>query len=200
MANSVIVGSPAGMSPETRSLLGDLPRHWGWVMALGILFIVLGTVGLGMSIALTVTTVMVFGMLMITGGVFQAVEVFKCKGWKGVMLHIITALFYIAAGIMLVMNPLVGSVVLTAMLGGALIAVGVLRITMGFQLKDIAHHWGWIVFAGVMSLILGGMILLQWPTSALWVIGLLVAIELIMHGWSYVMLALAARTAKMAKQ
>jgi hypothetical protein len=70
--------------------------------------------------------------------------------------------------------------------------MGILRIIMGFQMKG-KKGWGWLVFAGLVSLLLGGIILFEWPATGLWVIGLLVAIELIIHGWSYVFVALAAR-------
>ena len=86
--------------------------------------------------------------------------------------------------------------VLTAFLGGIFIALGVLRITMGLQLRRVGFPWGWLVFAGLVSLVLGGMIFFQWPTSALWVIGLLVAIEMIFHGWSFVMMALFLKAAR----
>ncbi|ABA57832.1 conserved hypothetical protein [Nitrosococcus oceani ATCC 19707] len=181
-------------APEIERVFGDLGKHWGWLLALGMLFIVLGTIALGMSVTLTVVTVLFFGVLLSIGGIFQIVEAFKCKGWRSVLLHILIALLYITAGVMLITEPIAGSLALTALLGGAFVATGVLRIVMGFHLKGTGVRWGWVVFAGVVSLVLGGMILFQWPVSALWVIGLLVAIEMLFHGWSYVMIALAAKS------
>jgi uncharacterized membrane protein HdeD (DUF308 family) len=80
-------------------------------------------------------------------------------------------------------------------LAGVLIAVGVIRITMGIQHRKAATGWYWPVLSGVVSILLGGMIIFQWPVSGLWVIGLFVAVELILNGWSYVFVALAARKA-----
>ncbi|MEA2079036.1 MAG: HdeD family acid-resistance protein [Pseudomonadota bacterium] len=182
------------MGPELERLFGELGKNWGWILALGILFIILGTIGLGITFALTLTTVMFFGALLAVGGVLQIIDAFKCKGWKGVVLHVLIGLLYIAAALMLFTMPLAGSLVLTVMLGGAIAAVGILRIIMGFQMKG-KKGWGWLVFAGLVSLLLGGIILFEWPATGLWVIGLLVAIELIIHGWSYVFMALAARRA-----
>ncbi|KFI22892.1 HdeD family acid-resistance protein [Nitrosococcus oceani] len=180
--------------PQRERVFGELGKHWGWLLALGILFIILGTIALGMSVTLTVVTVLFFGVLLSIGGIFQIVEAFKCKGWRSVLLHILIALLYITAGVMLITEPIAGSLALTALLGGAFVATGILRIVMGFHLKGTGARWGWVVFAGVVSLVLGGMILFQWPVSALWVIGLLVAIEMLFHGWSYVMIALAAKS------
>lgn len=195
--------SQSGGSVYTKSQLalvqgvvGDLSKHWGWLLALGILFIVLGTVALGMSVAVTVATVLFFGVLLAIGGAFQLVEAFKCRGWKSILMHVLIALLYIVAGVTMITEPVSGSLVLTAFLGGIFVATGLLRILMGFQLKNIGLRWGWMVFAGVISLVLGGMIFFQWPMSALWVIGLLVAIEMIFHGWAYVMIALALKTVR----
>jgi uncharacterized membrane protein HdeD (DUF308 family) len=182
-------------------ILGDVAKNWGWILALGILFVVLGTIGLGMSVFLTIVSVMFFGILILVGGIFQVIDAFKCKGWKGTVWHVLIGLLYVAVGIMLLTRPLAGSLVLTVMLGGSIIAVGILRIIMGFQLRGATGTWGWVVFSGVVTLVLGFMILSKWPGSGLWVIGLFVAIEMIMHGWSYIMVALAVKsTKKMVKQ
>jgi len=195
MANTIDNNSTPGLSPDIESRLGELTKNWGWILALGILFIILGTVGLGMSVTLTLATVLFFGVLLLIGGIFQIIDAFKCKGWKGTLLHVLIGLLYVAAGIVLITRPLAGSVVLTFMLGFTFAAIGIMRIVIGFQLKGAGMNWGWIVFAGIASLVLGAMVLLKWPSSALWVIGLLIAIEMIIQGWSHVLVALTARAA-----
>ena len=90
---------------------------------------------------------------------------------------------------------MLASGVLTLVLAGILIAVGVIRISMGIQLRKAVAGWYWSLLSGIVSILLGGMIVFQWPVSGLWVIGLFVAIELILNGWSYVFVALAARKA-----
>lgn len=172
---------------------GEVGRNWGWVMALGILFIILGTVGIGMSTALTVTTVFVFGILLLVGGAGQVFDAFKCKGWKSVLFHVLIGLLYLGAGITLLNRPLAGSLLLTIVLGGTILAAGISRMIMGFQAKGTAGS-GWAIFSGFISLALGLMILIKWPSSGLWVIGLFVAIEMLSHGWACVMIALAARS------
>ncbi|MDN6319866.1 MAG: HdeD family acid-resistance protein [Marinobacter sp.] len=179
-----------------QGVVGDLSKHWGWLLALGILFIALGTIALGMSVAVTVATVLFFGVLLTIGGVFQAIEALKCRGWKSILAHVLIALLYAVAGVSMITEPVAGSLVLTAFLGGIFVATGLLRIMMGLHLKGTGLRWGWIVFAGLVSLVLGAMIFFQWPMSALWIIGLLVAIEMIFHGWAYVMIALALKTAR----
>ena len=174
--------------------LDALRQHWGWLLALGILFIVLGTVGLGMAAGLTAFSMLFFGALLVIGGAAQLVEAFRHKGWKSTLWHVLIALAYLAAGALSIHNPFAASVALTLVLSVALLATGAFRVFMAFQLRPAAG-WGWLLAAGIASLVLGSMIYAEWPASGFWVIGLFLAIELIMNGWSCVVIALAARRA-----
>jgi uncharacterized membrane protein HdeD (DUF308 family) len=173
----------------------EVQKHWGWLLALGIVSILLGTIGFYMTLALTLASVLFFGVLILVAGLFQLVHAFTCKGWKSVLWHVLIALLYIAAGVDIIMDPARASVVLTLVLAGILIAVGLVRIIMAFQLRPAAAGWFWVALSGLVSIVLGGMILGQWPESGMWVIGLFVAIELIFNGWSYLFMALDARKA-----
>lgn len=182
------------VSPEA---FGEVGKNWGWLLALGVLFIILGTIGLGMTFTLTVASVLLFGVLILIGGVAQLVQAFQDKGWKSVVWHVLIALLYIAAGILVMRNPVGASLLLTVMLAGALVAVGVLRIIMAFQLRGDSG-WVWLLIGGIVTLLLGFMIFAKWPVSGLWVIGLFVAVEMIVNGWSYIAIALAARRVRKA--
>ena len=174
--------------------LGEVKKNWGWLLALGVLFITLGTVGLGMSVALTVVSMIFFGVLLLIGGGAQFIEAFQHKGWKSTVWHILIALAYLAAGALAIHNPFGAAVALTLVLAVALIAAGIFRIFIAVQLKP-APGWWWPLLAGIGSLVLGAMVYSGGPLSGLWVIGLFVAIEMMMNGWSYVVIALAARRA-----
>ncbi len=180
-------------------VFGEAKKNWGWLLALGILFIILGTIGLGMSMALTLVSVLFFGWLLIIGGVFQVIEAFKVTGWKSVLWHVLMALVYIGAGAIILYDPVGGALALTAFIAAALIAVGVMRLIMAFQLRG-APGWWWPLVGGLLSILLGIMIMAKWPSSAFWVIGLFIAIEMIVNGWSYVMMALTARQVVKAEE
>ena len=158
----------------------------------------LGTIGLGMTWMLTLASVLYFGVLLLLIGAVQFIQSFKCAGWKSVVLHVLIALLYLVAGVMAVSRPLLASLTLTWMLGIVLLAVGVMRIVVGVQHRGTS---GWIggVLGGVVTLLLGLMILVRWPSSALWVIGLFLAIELIINGWTAILVALAARKVAQAR-
>jgi uncharacterized membrane protein HdeD (DUF308 family) len=175
-------------------LYGELGKNWGWMLAFGLFFIVLGTIGLGMTFGLTLASVLLFGVLLIIAGLVQLADVFKCRGWKSIIWHVLNALLYVAGGILIITDPILASAALTLMLAAGLMAVGAIRILMSFQHRG-QSGWGWMLFSGLIAVVLGLMIMAKWPVSGLWVIGLFLAIELIMSGWSYLFLALAARRA-----
>jgi uncharacterized membrane protein HdeD (DUF308 family) len=182
------------VTQNQEAIFGELQKNWGWLLFLGILFIILGFIGLGRLFALTLASAFFFGILIIIGGVAQFVEALKCKGWKGVAFHVLIAILYVVGGVFVIQDPLAASVMLTWVLAAVLIFAGILRIVMAIQLRS-AGPWVVPLLGGVISIILGGMILAQWPLSGLFVIGLFVAIELIVNGWSYIFIALSARNA-----
>ena len=188
----------AGITTPTRldltSIFGDLGKNWGWLLALGLLFLVLGVIGVGMSMALTVVGVLYFGVLLIIGGGIQLVHAFKCKGWKSVSWHVLIALVYLVAGALAVYDPVGAAVGLTLVIAVALLASGTFRLAMSFQLRP-SQGWWWPLVSGLISIVLGGLIFVQWPVSGHWVIGLFIAIELIVNGWAYIFVALAAKSA-----
>lgn len=186
------ITAPTGLDP-TR-IFGDLGKNWGWLLALGLLFLVLGVIGVGMSMALTVVGVLYFGVLLIIGGGIQLVQAFKCKGWKSVSWHVLIALVYVVAGALAVYDPVGAAVGLTLVIAIALLAAGTFRLAMSFQLRP-SRGWWWPLVSGLVSIVLGGLIFVQWPVSGLWVIGLFIAIELIVNGWAYIFVALAAKSA-----
>jgi uncharacterized membrane protein HdeD (DUF308 family) len=172
-----------------------LKRHWGWLLALGILFIILGTLALGMLAIVTLASILVIGAIVLIAGIVQLIDAFKCRGWKAITWHVLIALLYIWAGILIIYDPILASTIITALLAWLLIAIGFIRFMMAFTLKK-TKGWYWLILAGIASIIMGVIILSSWPISGLWVIGLLIAIEILISGWSYVFLAVALRQAK----
>ena len=174
--------------------LRGLYKNWGWVLALGIVFVVLGFVGLGMTVFLTLVTVLYFGILMLIAGVVQLVNAFRSRESANIAFHLLVAVLYGIAGIVIIQHPKLVSAFFTAVIAFILIFQGVLKIFWGFRLKDSINSWFWPFLSGIISLFLGMIILAHWPVSGLWVIGLFIAVEMIFQGWAYIMLGLAAKS------
>ena len=176
----------------TRQILGELQEKWGWLLVFGIIFLVLGIIGLGMTFFLTKIVALYVGFLILIGGVSQLYLAFSTKGWKGSILNILIGILYIIVGIEIIANPVLASVVLTLLLAITILVIGVVRIILALQLRPL-ENWIWTLIGGLITVLLGIMILAKWPASGLWVIGLFIAIEMIVNGWSLITVALAAK-------
>jgi uncharacterized membrane protein HdeD (DUF308 family) len=187
-------GNASSQALAPMPVLGDLVHNWGWLLAQGILLVVLGTIGLGMTIWLTLASVFIFGVFLVIGGGVQIFQTFKYKGWASILWHAIIAVLYVLAGFSVMSDPLAASTLFTLLLAGALVGIGFVRLIMAFQLRG-AKNWFWPLIGGIAAIVLGVLIMARWPVSGLWMIGLFVAIEMIFGGWSYIFIALAAKEA-----
>lgn len=176
------------------TLAGEMNKNWGWILVAGIAMVILGTIGLGMTFWLTVASMLYFGILLLIGGGVQLINAFRDQAGTNRLSHILIALLYLVAGIILITKPVVAGLAMTALLAVALIIIGVFRCWLAFQARPM-QGWGFILAAGLAAIALGVMIFAGWPETGLWVIGLFVAIEMILQGWTLVMIAIAARQA-----
>jgi uncharacterized membrane protein HdeD (DUF308 family) len=111
------------------------------------------------------------------------------KSWSKFALWILLGLLYVVAGVLTLENPFLAAVVLTLVLGATLVASGFTRIVLAFNMKDGAH-WTWVVLSGVVTLVLGAVILSGWLISSVYVLGLFLGIDLIIVGMSWVRLGM----------
>lgn len=190
-------GSPASSGPPSLADgLKVLRDKWGWIVALGVVFVLAGVVALGSVVAATASAVMIVGIMMIMGGAAELIAAFGVKDWKRAVFWGLLGVLYIAAGIIAILNPFAAASILTLMLGAALVVGGVLRIFLAFEMRSAGKPWGWVVFSGLISLLLGFMIIAQWPASSFFVLGIFLGIDLIFigSGWISMGLALKRRT------
>lgn len=132
-----------------------------------------------------------FGWVLLIAGIIEAVQAFRHRHGGHLFLHVLNAVLSIIVGIMLVLSPLAGALVLTLLLAAYFTVAGIFRIVTAFAMR--IPGWGWLLFNGIVTLILGILIWTHWPASGLWIIGLFIGIDLIIVGWSQVMTAAAAR-------
>ncbi|MFT0892145.1 HdeD family acid-resistance protein [Pseudochelatococcus sp. G4_1912] len=185
-------------SSNINALAEDVRSKWGWFLLLGVILIMLGGVALGNLLVATLVTVYYIGALILVGGVVQIVHAFQVKEWGNFFIWLLSGVFYGLAGIFAFMNPVLATEFLTLLLAVSLIVAGIFRMWAGFSARPRAG-WGWLVAAGLLALIVGLVIAARWPVNSLYLIGMILAIELIFEGWSFVAVALALR-ARRGKQ
>lgn len=172
--------------------LDSLSVHWGWFMALGIAQTLLGIVALGHVFAATLVSVVFIGALMIIGGAGQLVQAWRIKHWTGFLLWTLGGVLYLVAGLVAVINPVVGASLLTLLFGAILIGVGALRLWIWFN-NRAQPGWQWIALSGFLTVAVGLLVAANWPGNSAWILGLLLGIDLLFHGWTLFFVSLTLR-------
>lgn len=177
---------------ETGLLKEELHKNWGWFLAWGIALIILGIIAIVISAFTTIAVVITLGILLIITGIVFIIDTFKFwHKWNAFFPTIIIALLYLITGIMLLTHPVLGAMSLTLLLATFYIILGIFRIISSMSLHQ--PRWGWVLASGIITLILGLLIVFHWPLWSLFIIGLFVGIDMIVIGWAYIMLAVAAQ-------
>jgi uncharacterized membrane protein HdeD (DUF308 family) len=181
-----VFGAASGLQP--------LRAKSGWIVVLGVIYVVAGLVALGSVVLATVATVFVVGIMMVIAGVAEVINAFQIKTWGKFLLWLLLGALYIVAGFATFENPLLAAAVLTLLLGFSLLASGIMRIVLAFSMKEGAP-WIWVALSGAITLLLGIVILAHWPVSGLYILGLFLGIDLVLAGagWIAVGLGLRAR-------
>ncbi len=164
---------------------------------MGFFLIILGSIALTSVFWSTMASVVLFGALLVAAGSAMVLNAFWSAGWKGFFGELVGGILAAVVGWFIITNPILGAASLTLLLALYFSVSGLFKIASAI----IYHleHWGWLLFNGVVSLALGLLILAQWPVASLWVLGMFLAIDLMVSGWTSVMLSLALRkTCKLA--
>jgi uncharacterized membrane protein HdeD (DUF308 family) len=187
---STIAGSP--QSIDGASELEPLRAKSGWIVALGLVYVIAGLVALGSVVMATVATVSLVGIMMLIAGAAEVINAFQIKTWGKFLLWILLGALYIVAGFVTFENPLLAAATLTLLLGIALLASGIARIVLAFSMKA-AMPWIWVLLSGVVTLLLGLVILAHWPVSGLYILGLFLGIDLVLAGASWIAIGLGLK-------
>jgi uncharacterized membrane protein HdeD (DUF308 family) len=172
--------------------MAPLRAKWGWILALGIVYVIAGFVALGSVVMATVASVLIVGVMMIVAGVAEIINAFQLKGWGKFLLWALLGALYIVAGFVTFENPLLAAAVLTLLLGASLVASGIMRIILAFSMKR-EQPWVWLLLSSIITLLLGLLILAHWPISSVYVLGIFLGVDLVMAGVGWIALSLALR-------
>ena len=179
---------------ETHTVIrSTMQRRWGWLLLLGIVQVICGALALVIPVAASLAAALVFGAVLLVAGVFQCAHAFSVKTWKGRVLQALGGVLYIAVGILILLFPLTGALTLTIAVGALLVADGVVRCALAYRLRP-ADSWGWFLFAGIASLAVGILLLVDWPFTGFWALGILLGVNLLISGVINSALAVTFRT------
>src|SRR5262245_26242836 len=174
------------------SLLGGasrIRRSWGWFLFLGVLLMVFGLICIAGDVTATFATVLVFGWLLLISVIVALVNAFRVHSWNGFFFCLLSALFRGFTGYLLIRYPAAGAIGLTLILASFFVVGGLARAIGAGVLKF--PRWGWSVFSGIVSVVLGIMLLAQMPVSGIWFLGFAIGVDMILEGASLASFATA---------
>jgi uncharacterized membrane protein HdeD (DUF308 family) len=198
MEMNIETGAAAGrqgsLSEVLRHELHHLRSHWMWFLLLGVLLVMAGTAAIVVPPATVGTTFAVaifLGVMLMVGGVATIVSSFWVGKWSGFLVQLLVGILYVACGFVVTENPAITVLTMTIFVAISFVVLGIFRSVGALVLRY--PQWGWSLLNGVVTLLAGVIIYRQLPNDSLWVIGLLVGLEMLFNGWTWIMLGLALR-------
>jgi uncharacterized membrane protein HdeD (DUF308 family) len=173
----------------------DIVRHAStWSIAWGVLLIIFGMLAIGSPFLAAVAVSVVVGWLIILAGAVHVVLAFHAHGAGSLIWKLLVGIAYLLFGAYLLVHPLLGVASLTLVLASLFLIEGILDIVLFFKMRSTQGST-WVLIDGIITLLLGLLIYLQWPSSSIWAVGTLVGVSMIISGITRVMLSFAARKA-----
>jgi uncharacterized membrane protein HdeD (DUF308 family) len=183
---------PAMSATAPLDAAAPLGARWGWLLALGILEIIAGGVAIAIPLLASLAAVVVFGAALIVAAVSQLVHAFQLRGRRRSALYVLSGVLYAVAGVLVIAYPVGGALTLAIWIAVLLIVSGGLRAIFAMAVRPVPG-WGWLLAGGIAGIVVGVMLLVGWPATALWGIGVLLGINLIFTGAMNCSLALSSR-------
>jgi uncharacterized membrane protein HdeD (DUF308 family) len=188
--NSPIVNPLATLRHD----LEHMAAHWWWFFLLGVLLTASGTAAIVFPAVMVETSLFVpvlIGVLLMASGIATIISSFWAGRWGGFLVQLLVGILYLACGFVFAENPFESALALTLFIAIAFVVLGIFRTTAALVIQF--PQWGWALLNGVVTLLAGIVIYRSLPEGALWVVGLLIGLELLFNGWTWIMLSFALR-------
>ena len=169
-------------------------EHWKAFLFEGILLVVLGLAAIIVPPLASLAVTIFLGWMFLVSGIAGLALTFWARQMPGFWWSLISAALAVLAGLVLLARPVQGTLTLTIVVGAYFLAEGVATIMYALEhRRELSERWSWLLVAGIVDIVIAGLIIAGLPDSALWAVGLLVGINLLFGGASLIGMALAAR-------
>ena len=169
-------------------------EHWKAFLIEGILLVILGLAAMILPPLASLAVTILLGWMFLISGIAGLALTFWARAMPGFWWSLFSAVLALVAGIVLLAQPVQGTVTLTIVVGAYFLAEGVVTIMYALEhRKELSERWGWLLTAGIMDILVAGIIIAGLPGSALWALGVLVGINMLFGGATLIGMALAAR-------
>jgi uncharacterized membrane protein HdeD (DUF308 family) len=178
-----------------RALTQSIREHWKLFLVEGIILVVLGLLAIIIPPLATIGVTIVLGWLFLFSGIAGLITTFGARHAPGFWWSLLSAILAIAAGLVLLISPISGAISLTFLLIAFFVIEGVISIMYALEHKrELSGQWGWMLFSGIVDLVLAVIIFAGLPGSAVWALGLLVGINMLFGGSAMIAMAMHARS------
>jgi uncharacterized membrane protein HdeD (DUF308 family) len=189
-------GTPHDIARLQSEVTAAMRAHWKAFLIEGILLVILGLAAMIVPPLASLAVTIFLGWMFLISGIAGLALTFWARGMPGFWWALISAILAIAAGIILLAQPVQGALTLTIVVGVYFLAEGVATIMYALEhRRELTDRWSWLLVAGLMDILIAFIIISGLPGSASWAIGLLVGINLLFGGATMIGMALAARNA-----
>ena len=177
-----------------RALAGAIHEHWALFLIEGIILVILGIAAIALPPIATLAFTIIIGWVFLISGVVGLFTTFWARHVPGFWWSLISAIIGIAAGVVLLLWPITGTLSLTLVLIAFFIVEGIVSIMYAIEHRNqLTGQWGWMLLSGIIDLILAAIIFAGLPGTAVWALGLLVGINMLFGGAALIAMALASR-------
>ena len=186
------------LPPDFANLEGRMSaavrEHWKAFLIEGIVLVILGLAAMILPPLASLAVTIFLGWMFLISGIAGLALTFWARQMPGFWWSLISAVLAIGAGVILLARPVQGTLTLTIVVGAYFLAEGVATIMYALEhRRELSERWSWLLVAGIVDIVIAGLIIAGLPGSALWAVGLLVGINLLFGGASLIGMALAAR-------
>ena len=175
-------------------MLGDMHSNAGWLLGIGALSVLLGIAGLYFKLTISETSVRYIGGFLVIAAVVQAIDVYRMQQWLRRFWYALGVVVYVSGGLMMLFFPDQSANLVIMLLGMALVCVGIFRLIIALQLRAELKLWPVVAVIGVVSIVLGTMLMARWPWPPLNVVGTFISVEFLLGGLSFGLLGIAAKS------
>ena len=177
-----------------RVFAGAIHEHWALFLIEGILLVILGVAAIALPPLATLAFTIIIGWVFLISGAVGLFTTFWARGVPGFWWSLISAIVGIAAGVVLLLWPITGTLSLTLVLIAFFVVEGIVSIMYAIEHRNqLSGRWGWMLISGIIDLIIAGIVFAGLPGTAAWALGLLVGINMLFGGTALIAMALAAR-------
>lgn len=175
------------------SLREEIHKGTGWGIAVGIWLVILGMIAIAVPLAMAIAIGLLLGWLFLLGGIAQIAYAFFTQRAGAFFSKLLLGLFYLIGGVSVLFAPGVVAVTLSLVLAICIVVQSVVQIATAVQMR-LEQGWGWMLFSGIIGLILAALIWAQGPVGAVWLLGVWFGLKLVFDGIGIVMASCLVRS------